>query len=324
MKAAECAGAIEELKTFDLDTIAVLFDYLARRTPPDFAMKCGYACSIKDFGIVGFAMMSMPTLRDAFQHYIQFGLLLGHPVFSTITEEGDRWRMDFVPRHLMSPDALRFCLEASIAAVEPVIAEMTDAPANTLRIDLSFERPLSTERYDLFGTGHIRYGCHATAYIGRRSDLDRPIRSRNGDLSDIFHQQSDKFLAELMHARSIRDKLEDYLVASAGKLPSLDDMAKALRMSRRSLQRDLRRENLTYQQVVKEFRMRQAMLLLGEDRMNIKTIAYLLGYRDVSSFRRAFQDWTGQSVGQWQASKARAGSPAGRASAPVEHQLHMA
>ncbi|QIB66833.1 helix-turn-helix domain-containing protein [Kineobactrum salinum] len=292
---------VDSLKPFELDTIADLFHYIARATPPDFAMKCGYACSIRDFGIVGFSMMSMPSLRDAFEYYTRYSLLAGHPLVSTVVEDGNQWKMHFVPRRIMSTEALRFCLEVSIAGMEPVIRELTEQPAITTGIEFTFGKPSSDSRYGLFGTNVIRFGSKASAYCGHRTDLDRPIRSWDGEVSHLCYQQSDKFLAELTRSRSIREQLEDLMLISAGEMPSVDDMAKALRMSRRSLQRQLTNQSLSYQEIAKEFRMRHAIALLMEDRSNVKTIAFSLGFRDVSSFRRAFRIWTGLSIGEWKA-----------------------
>lgn len=308
---------IDSLQTLDLDTIAGLFRHFARRVPPDFAIQCGYHCSIRDFGIVGFSMMSMSTLREAFEYWTRYSLLSGHPLVSTISEDGDQWTMSFVPRRIMSAEALRFCLEVSISALEPVIQELTELPANTRKIELAFDRPLHGEQYSVFSTTDIRFGGRLSAYVGLRSDLDRPIRSSDGEVSNICYRQSDRFLAELTRARSIREQLEDLMLISAGDMPSLDDMAAALRMSRRSLQRELGNQNLSYQQLVKDFRMRHAMVLISDNRSNIKTIAYLLGFRDVSSFRRAFRSWTGQSVGRWKASHLRPRVAAGNRSSTL-------
>jgi len=297
---------IDSLKTLELDTIVRLFRHFSRRVPLDFAIRCGYSCSIRDFGIVGFSMMSMPTLRAAFQYWTRYSLLSGHPLVSTITEEGDLWKMSFVSRRIMSAEALRFCLEVSIAALEPVIEELTELPANTGHIEFAFDKPPYDDQYGVFQTSDIRFRSNQSAYVGLRSDLDRPIRSSDGEVNHICYRQSDKFLAELTRERSIREQLEDLMLLSAGEMPSLDDMAAALRTSRRSLQRELTDQNLSYQQIVKDFRMRHAKVLIRDNRSNIKSIAYLLGFKDVSSFRRAFRGWTGLSVGQWKALQLRA------------------
>jgi AraC-like DNA-binding protein len=291
---------IESLKAFDLDTIAGLFDYLARRTEPEFAMRCGQACKIRDFGVMGFAMMSMPTLRDAFHYWTRYSLLSGPPLLSTISEDGDQWGMHFTPRRAMSAEGLRFCIEVNIAAIVPVIQELSELPPNTTRVDFCFNRPGEADRYDLFATNDIRFNHTPSTYYGLRSDLDRPLRSHDEDVGEMFRRRCDKALADLRVERSVREQLEDRMLACAGRMPSLDEMADTLGMSSRSLQRELGDQGLNYQQVVKEFRMRHAKVLLNEGRTNIKMIAYLLGFKDVNSFRRAFHGWTGVSVGQWQ------------------------
>jgi len=77
-------------------------------------------------------------------------------------------------------------------------------------------------------------------------------------------------------------------------------MAAALGTSRGSIQRELRGEGIGYQQLVKQYRIRHAKLLLREKRPNIKAIACMLGFKDAGSFQRAILSWTGKSAGAWQ------------------------
>lgn len=289
---------IESLQPLDLETIAGLFDCLARRTPPGFAIRCGNTSKVRNYGIVGFATMSMPTLRAAFEHWSRYYLVSGDPLITSISEEGDQWRMHFEPRCFMSEEAQRFCIESSVAALEPVINELTDAAAATMRIDFSFKQPSSQQAYAGFRTQNIQFNQKTTTYCGRRNDLDRPIPSRDSAVSNLFLRQCDEYIADLTQTRSLSERLEDLMRASVGTMPSLDGMAATLGSSRRSLQRELSSEGITYQELVKRFRMRHAKVLLGEGRMNIKTIAFTLGFKDVGSFRRAFQEWTGQSISE--------------------------
>lgn len=293
---------IESLKPFDLPEIARLFEYLADRTPHDFAIRSGYSSKVRNYGIVGFATMGMPTLRDAFQHWSRYCLIAGDPLVTRIVEKGDEWQMIFEPRLPMSPRARRYCIEAAVAAVEPVIEDLTNEPPNSLRIDFAFNRPTAAEAYALFRAPDIRFSAKATVYTGKRRDLDRAIPAGDRAIQSLFHKQCDLYLSELTHARSLGERLEDLLREAAGNLPTLDDMATAFGMSRRSLQRELAGEGLNYQQLVRRFRQYHAFKLLEENSANLKTIAYTLGFEDVGSFRRAFHLWTGQSIGEWQMS----------------------
>ncbi|MFC4314425.1 AraC family transcriptional regulator ligand-binding domain-containing protein [Steroidobacter flavus] len=293
---------IESLQPLDLDTIATLFDYLARRTPPGFAIRAGYESKVRNYGIVGFATMSMPTLRHAFDYWSRYYLVSGDPIITSVSEHGDEWRMDFRPRCRMSTAAQHFCVETSIAALEPVIEELTDSPPGTLGIDFSSERPATKGAYGIFRTRNLRFNQESTAYYGKRRDLDRPIPSSDADVSEMFLRQCDEFLAELTSTRSTCERLEDLMRASVGSIPSLEEMASALGTSIRSLQRELSAAGIGYQELVKRYRIRHAKLLLREKRPNVKEIAYMLGFKDAGSFRRAFREWTGESVGTWQRS----------------------
>jgi AraC-like DNA-binding protein len=291
---------IDSLKPLGLDTIAGLFDYVARRTPPGFAINAGHSSTIRIYGIVGVATMNMPTLRAAFEYWSRYYPVSGDPIATSVTEHGDHWRMHFEPRCLMSAEARRFCIETSIAALEPVIRELTHTAAGTLRIDFSSDRPSWEKGYRVFGTKNIRFNQSSTTYYGRRSDLDRPIPPKDRTISDMVLRHCDEYLATLTRSSTICDRLDNLICVSAGNVPSVDRMARAMGLSARSLQRQLRAEGITYQEMVRRYRTRQAKVLLRERRPNVKDVAYRLGFKDVGSFRRAFHAWTGKTVRAWQ------------------------
>lgn len=265
----------------------------------DFALACGSASKVSDFGIVGLAMASTPTLRDAFGHWTRYSLVAAQPFATSMSEAGGEWQMHFSPQRLMTPEAQRFCLEASIAAHRTVIEELTGAPPNTVAIDFSFERPPSTAHYEMLRTTTIRFNRPSTIYYGKRSDLDRRVPVGDRETCDAYQREYDVFIAQLTNARSISEKIEDIIRASVGRIPLVDEMASTLGLSRRSFQRELERQGTTYLQLVKAFRIRHAANLLKKNNHNIKATAYTLGFTDVGSFRRAFHDWTGQSLAEW-------------------------
>ena len=74
---------------------------------------------------------------------------------------------------------------------------------------------------------------------------------------------------------------------------SLNDVADHLATSNRTLQRRLEREATTYQTVLDATRMELARDYLRNQDLSETQIAFLLGYADSTSFRRAFRKWTG-------------------------------
>jgi AraC-like DNA-binding protein len=290
---------VQALKPLDLETMAHLFDHLSRCTPAGFAVRAGRTCKVRNYGIVGFATMSVPTLRDAFELWSRHFLVTGDILVTSISEKGNEWRMHFEPRCRMSGEAKRFAVEAAIAAVEPVVEELTHKPAATLAIDFAKDQPRSDRYSRAFNTANLRFDQKSTSYCGTRADLDRPIPSGDPSVSDALLLRCNQFEVDLTNSRSVSARLEDLMRESQGGIPSLDQMATALRVSPRWIQRALQEEGIGYRQLVQDYRIRQAKLLLGEKRTSIKTIAYLLGFKDTGSFRRAFFSWTGKTVGAW-------------------------
>jgi len=77
--------------------------------------------------------------------------------------------------------------------------------------------------------------------------------------------------------------------------PTIDEVARLLHSSPRSLQRRLNKEGLAYAELVSRCRCKEACSLLVESEERVQDIAARLGYADPSSFSRAFMRWTGSS-----------------------------
>lgn len=75
--------------------------------------------------------------------------------------------------------------------------------------------------------------------------------------------------------------------------PDRADIARALNTSVRTLQRQLHELGLSYRALIEDVRFSVARQELTLSDRPVQEIAFLLGYADVRSFRRAFQRWAG-------------------------------
>jgi AraC-like DNA-binding protein len=85
----------------------------------------------------------------------------------------------------------------------------------------------------------------------------------------------------------------------AGRRPDLDEVARALGASVRTLQRRLGEGGVTFQQILEDARRELSRHYLLQSSLDLSQIAYLVGYEDANSFFRAFHRWEGASPGQW-------------------------
>ncbi len=91
----------------------------------------------------------------------------------------------------------------------------------------------------------------------------------------------------------------DHVARCLPELVSVDAAAAALGMSRRTFQRTMAEENLSYQQVQSEVRFRLAGWYLLESEIPMAEIGFVCGYSDQAHFTRAFNRRMGVSPSRY-------------------------
>ena len=84
------------------------------------------------------------------------------------------------------------------------------------------------------------------------------------------------------------------LIEQIAAPPKLDEAAKHLGLSSRSLRRKLAESGTSYQKILDDIRLKMATRLIKETETPIASSAYELGFGNASDFGRAFRKWTGQ------------------------------
>ncbi|MGH8099672.1 MAG: helix-turn-helix transcriptional regulator, partial [Chthoniobacterales bacterium] len=89
-------------------------------------------------------------------------------------------------------------------------------------------------------------------------------------------------------------RLKLWMRKRVGLAPKIEDAAKALGCSERTLRRRLLEVGTSYRAVHDALREERARALLRDTRLAIAEIGTQLGYSDDREFRRAYKRWTGQ------------------------------
>lgn len=152
---------------------------------------------------------------------------------------------------------------------------------------------------DYFGCP-IQMGAKCNRLTLHRRDLDRPFASYNAELLDILTPVLDQTLEEQRQSHSITEIVKWILKRNlTGERLEIHHVASELGMSERTLQRRLTDEQITFKQLLREARHEQAREYLANPSLDIKEVAFLVGYKDQSSFYRAFRGWEGNTPLNW-------------------------
>jgi AraC-like DNA-binding protein len=161
---------------------------------------------------------------------------------------------------------------------------------------------------DYFGCP-IQVGAKCNRLTLHRGDLDRPFVSYNAELLEMLNPVMDQTLEEQRRSHSITGIVKWILKRSLTvERLEIQDVASEFGMSERTLQRRLTDEKTSFKQLLREARHEQAREYLANPSLDIKEVAFLLGYKDQSSFYRAFRCWEGNTPSSWRTEYVRVNS----------------
>jgi AraC-like DNA-binding protein len=139
--------------------------------------------------------------------------------------------------------------------------------------------------------------------LARYKQLTCPEEIRvicQGDRCAVRTPQLEAELTDRRSRLTIRDQVKQTLKPLlAGQRPTIQEVAREMSLSARTLQRRLAEAGVTFQLILEEARRELARHYLLQSSLELNETAYLLGYENANSFFRAFHHWEGTSPGQW-------------------------
>lgn len=166
-------------------------------------------------------------------------------------------------------------------------------------LSVTAKQPMKNSAYADFIGKAITVG-DKNRLVFSKEDALVPFISRNESMWEFFEPELKRRLSMMETDDSCAARVRSALMEL---LPSgectIDDVAKKLGYSKRSLQRKLQEEDTNFQKQLNHTRELLARTYLANTDMTTEDIAFLLGYQESGSFLRVFTVWTGQTVNEY-------------------------
>lgn len=156
-----------------------------------------------------------------------------------------------------------------------------------------YGRPPHASDYGLIYTEHSHFGSNTLVATLNPNLLDLPIRRDDAALAAFLDGAPGKITMLYRRDRETVRRVRDLVAAALPQSLSLEDIARELLLSPRSLHRRLHEEGSSFRAVKDAVRRDFALARLEKTDQSIAQIAADLGYAEPSAFFRAFQGWTG-------------------------------
>jgi AraC-like DNA-binding protein len=264
---------------------------------PTIGLQLGTENRTGRFQPVSLAALSSPNFGAAVDQMGRYKQLTCPEEIAQETDD-EEWRIQF--RWLLAdepePPVL---IECCFAWVLSIARHGTGTRLSPLRVEFAQPRAhvKTIERH--FGCPVVLHTAR-NAIVFRASDAQRPFGTRNAELLAMLAPQFEEELKQENgdgnFVERVRTAVQQKLT---GRRPTIEDVADALHVSSRTLQRRLQDRGSSFQRVLEEARHQLARHYLNNPVLELNEAAYLLGYEDANSFVRAFRTWEGIPPARW-------------------------
>jgi AraC-like DNA-binding protein len=270
---------------------------------PAIGLKLGTEDRVERYHAIALAAVSARSFRDALERLARYKQLTC-PEALEVEERGADCRVQFkwLLAEETEPPVL---IDVCFAWVAGIARRGTGGLVKPKRLELRGDKR-SREIYEAHFGCPAKLGSQKNTIVFSRADLDRPFLTHNAELFAAVAPQLDAELEQARASKAIGEQVKGVLKRLlAGRRPGVEDVARELRLSSRTLQRRLAEDGATFQHLIQEARRELARHYLMHSSLELNETAYLLGYEDAHSFFRAFHGWEGASPGEWRARHAQ-------------------
>jgi len=298
----------DQIRFLNLVAVALQDDHLGFHLaqPPD----------LRELGFLYYVAASSENLGEALYRLARYSGIVNEGVTLKFIDGGS-FGISFhyvgVGRHLD-----RHQIEFFVTTLVRLCRHLTGTRLVPTRIRLTHRlEGVSSELTEFFGA-KVEFGATVDEVLFAPGVKDMPVVSADLYLNKILIKCCDEALERRPNKRApFRASVENAIVPLLphGKA-RLDEIARRLGVSERTLARRLAAERLTFSAVLERLKFDLAERYLADKDLSISQVAWLLGYQEVSSLTHAFKRWTGLTPRKARARKADR-RPSGRVVLPA-------
>lgn len=288
------ASADAAVMVRDVDYYEML-ERLADEDPraADLPLRVGARMRCADFGAVGLAMQSAPTLVAGWQRCARYGRFL-----TSVSTYGVEETPDAADLHLYRAGERRtgLCMsnEATLAGLYAISSEVAAQPFRPQAVFFRHAARTSPDVHEAHFGCPVHFDSDRDALRVAREVLEGPNRLGDESTMRFFDAHLEQELARRSASAPVDVRVRTCIARSLSEgVPTVSEIAAQLGTSGRTLQRQLADVDRTFQGLVDEARRHVAERLLAETDYPLADVAFLTGFSEQSALTRAFRRWTG-------------------------------
>jgi AraC-like DNA-binding protein len=263
----------------------------------DLGLRLVARMPVGAYSVVEFIARAQPILRTGLEVIARFAALVNPEAeyrYEDVPGGGGRFihRVDEVPAAfgpIWNEYTIAFVLDRAQAGVGVKLAPV--------RVWLAHTSGRDAERLRARLGAPVEHGVGFNGFELDAATLALPIRTADVALGRYLESQAAQALGAV--GSRTADLVAEQLRAAFPRAPAIGEVARAVSLSPRSLQRKLGEEQTSFQEVRDRVRHERALILLAQPKLSISEVAFFIGYSTLRSFERSFHKAQGCTPSEW-------------------------
>lgn len=269
-----------------------LFQAVCQAYPNEgIGLRAGQQASLSQFGVLGYAIATSPSVLDAVKTGFKY-LRLNGPLFSVRLMCSDSEAVIQIENTMDIGELLPFCSEFFLSAIVSMFRQLTGQNLTLSQLKLPYTPPSYVQQYQScfecpieFQQSNIelRFSLHA---------LHQSVAEYDSMALRQSLQSCQSIIETLESPQSLAQQIKSSLYQQPARLPTIEEIATEHGCSSRTLRRELKKQGVSFQSLRNDVVRDLATEMLLQTELTVDEIAFRLGYSDSANFRRAFKAWT--------------------------------
>jgi len=259
----------------------------ATRFTANLGLQVAVQTPMGTYPLLDYLVLTSSDVDAGLRQLTRYFALVSNPLRIELAEDGPSLSVRLVG------SAIPLIVEFTAALLVLHFRRETDGRFAPDRICFA-HRPDDPSEFQRVLGGAVHCGASWSGVVVSESVRRIPLRRRDALLRSVLERQADEIVAKLPRERSAVIDVRRALESRIGRGGTgIDQIARHLASSPRTLQRRLASEGSSYQEVFQEWRKEAARRHLSESTLAVAEVAFLLDYSEPAAFHRAFKRWFG-------------------------------
>jgi AraC-like DNA-binding protein len=275
--------------------LELLEDVAAAAGIDDLGLQVGARYHPADWGAYGYLFLNSPTVLQALKSWVRVTREEQQGAHAQLRLVDEGIRLEYA---VVQPATLRRRQDAemTLAVLMQAVRVVTGAATVPVAVHFEHARPRNTTSLRQFFRAPMQFNMGVNAIVFERRLAAAAVPNADDRLLGVIAQFLGAARAAARAPTTLANLVEFTLrpMLASGE-PGLQAVSKQLGMSSRTLQRRLGALGLSFADCLDAVRLAQAKTLLQDADLEIKEVAFLLGYTGSPALCKAFRRWTGLS-----------------------------